>query len=70
MTYSNAHQIPSPEAIASHVEALKTFSSILREVSADLQNAIDDSNSRYYTSPAGQRELRFRAKQKHSESAV
>jgi hypothetical protein len=60
MTDSNAHQIPSPEVIASHVEALKAFSSVLREVSADLQKAIDESNRRYYASPTGQHELRFR----------
>ncbi len=61
MTEPTTRPTPDPETSAQHVAQLRDFSSLLREVSADLQTAIDESKQRYENSPIGQYHARRKA---------
>jgi hypothetical protein len=58
MTEPTTRSIPDPETSAQHIAQLRDFSALLREVSADLQTAIDQSNRHYEASPIGQYHVR------------
>jgi hypothetical protein len=64
MTEPTTCPTPDPETSAQRVAQLRDFSTLLREVSADLQTAIDESKQRYENSPIGQ----YRARRKANSS--
>ncbi len=66
MTEPTTRPIPDPETSAQQVAQLRDFSTLLREVSADLQTAIDESNRRYESSPIGQYHARRKVQKAQS----
>ena len=68
MTEPTTRSIPDPETSAQHIAQLRDFSALLREVSADLQTAIDQSNRHYEASPIGQYHARRKAQKANSST--